>query len=104
MNRTPILDYYRGTGVDGAGRYRDQVLQFSPSELETVHDYIQWLFPNQVPSPVNPSAPVVTARHRQAFAQRPQLRQTDPRCVPVSLPAPAAGRNRRIAMGARADQ
>jgi hypothetical protein len=70
-----LLAFHAGTATDDQARTLDQILQWDDARLERTHDYIQWLFPNQVPSPVNPSAPVVTARHRQAFAQRPELRQ-----------------------------
>src|SRR5258706_11889459 len=71
----PLLAFYTGVATDDQGRTLDQILQWDDARLERAHDYIQWLFPNEVPSPVNPSAPIVTAAHRQAFAQRPELRQ-----------------------------
>ncbi len=71
----PLLAFYAGVATDDQGRTLDQILQWDDARLERTHDYIQWLFPNDAPSPVNPGAPVVTARHRQAFAQRPELRQ-----------------------------
>jgi hypothetical protein len=71
----PLLAFYTGVATDDHGRTLDQILQWDDARLERTHDYIQWLFPNEVPSPVNPSAPIITAAYRQAFAQRPELRQ-----------------------------
>jgi hypothetical protein len=70
-----LLAFYAGAATDDQGRTLDQILAWDDARMERTHDYIQWLFPNDVPSPINSGAPVVTAHHRQAFAQRPQLRQ-----------------------------
>ncbi len=42
------------------GRTHAQILAWSDSALEAVHDYIQWLFPLPEPSGSNPLAPVLT--------------------------------------------
>lgn len=60
---------------DGKGRTLDNILSFSDNELEYHHDYIQYLFPLPERSPVNPSAPLITADVRSAFLSRPELRQ-----------------------------
>jgi len=60
---TPTLDVVRsflaGTGTDDRGRTVQQILQQDDRWLEYTHDFIQWLFPIDAPSSVNPSAPVV---------------------------------------------
>jgi hypothetical protein len=54
-----IVDFYRGTGTDHRGRSLEDVWAFSFAELESVHDFIQWLFPTAKASAFNPWAPVL---------------------------------------------
>jgi hypothetical protein len=69
----PIVAFYRG-GRDAAGRTLEQILAWDDERLETVHDYIQWLFPLRQPSGVNPFAPLVSAVAIDAFAADAALR------------------------------
>jgi hypothetical protein len=55
-----LLAFYTGEGRDVQGRTHAQILAWSDSALEAVHDYIQWLFPLPEPSGANPLAPVLT--------------------------------------------
>lgn len=63
----PLIAFYSGTGTDHRGRTLSGILSFSNAELETCHDYIQWLFPLLEPSPFNPEAPVLTDELIHAF-------------------------------------
>jgi hypothetical protein len=54
------LEFYRGTAADSEGRNIHDILAWDDSELEAVHDYIQWLFPLPEPSRFNPNAPLLT--------------------------------------------
>ena len=54
-----LLPFYRGIGIDSEGRTLEQILQFSDSEKEAKHDFIQWLFPSKTPSQFNSKAPVL---------------------------------------------
>lgn len=54
-----LIDFYRGNGKDAAGRTIAQVLRFDHAGLESVHDYIQWLFPTATASKFNPNAPLL---------------------------------------------
>ena len=74
MQPDPIVVFYSG-GVDGNGRTLREILAWSDTTLEDVHDYIQWVFPTRQPSPVNPSAPLVTADTIRAFAADADLRR-----------------------------
>jgi len=56
-----ITDFLTGRGTDNAGRTIDDVLAMTDEQLETVHDYIQWLFPLREPSRHVPDSPVLTA-------------------------------------------
>jgi hypothetical protein len=55
----PLHAFLDGSGRDGRGRTIDDVLAFSDDELESVHDYIQWLFPLPTRSAAQPGAPVL---------------------------------------------
>ena len=52
----------------------DKALRWSDRTLEYRHDYVQHWFPLPEPSPVNPDAPVITKETRDAFMNRPELR------------------------------
>ena len=70
-----FLAFYRGTETDHCDRTREEIVGWDNDRLEQVHDFIQWLFPLEEPSPVNPSAPVLTPADRLAFRQEPALRE-----------------------------
>jgi hypothetical protein len=63
----PILSFYRREGTDDRGRTLDEVRSFDDQELESVHDYIQWLFPLAERSAFNPGAPTLTRATIEAF-------------------------------------
>lgn len=73
MTSDRIVSFYSG-GTDDRGRTLDAILGWSDDRLESVHDYIQWVFPLDVPSGVNAFAPLVTAPTAQAFASSSELR------------------------------
>jgi len=56
-----IVDFLKGAGHDEAGRNVFQVVAMSDPQIETTHDFIQWLFPLDQPSGANRRAPVLTA-------------------------------------------
>lgn len=57
MNK--LFYFHTGIGTDDRHRTIEQVIAFSDIELETEHDYIQWLFPTVNPSQVIPEAPTL---------------------------------------------
>ena len=69
----PVVAFYSG-GADHRGRTLSGILDWPDDRLESVHDYIQWVFPTEAPSGVNPFAPLVTRETKQAFTDRPDLR------------------------------
>ena len=73
MTHDRVAAFYSG-GPDHRGRTLSQILAWPDGELEAVHDYIQWVFPNVAPSPVNPAAPVVTSVTVAEFRASPALR------------------------------
>jgi hypothetical protein len=73
MPTDPIVMFYSG-GTDAHGRSLREILGWGDTTLESVHDYIQWVFPTPQPSGVNPSAPLVTPDTARAFAADAELR------------------------------
>ena len=70
-----LLAFYRGAGTDSEGRTIDEILAWDDRRLEMCHDFIQWLFPSDEPSAVNPDAPLLDAGRVAAFAGEPGLRR-----------------------------
>jgi len=56
-----VISFYLGKGADHAGRSLDQILMMSAGELESTHDYIQWLFPLSSASSASMDAPILDA-------------------------------------------
>lgn len=63
----PLHAYLAGAGRDGRGRLIADVLALSDERLETIHDYIQWLFPLPTRSAAQPDAPILTDAEIQAI-------------------------------------
>lgn len=85
MPASPILDFYRGTGTDHAGRTLVDILGFDHEALECHHDYIQWLFPLPEPSGALRTAPLLGADDIAAFASDPILRDELRRSLDLML-------------------
>jgi len=71
-----LAEFYSGRAPDHAGRFLNQIQRWPDERLESVHDFIQWLFPLPEPSPVNPLAPALDRQTVAAFAERPELRES----------------------------
>ena len=72
---TAIIDFYNGDAPDDRGRFLSEIQGWPDDRLESVHNYIQWLFPLPEPSPVNPSAPLLDSTAIREFGRRPELRE-----------------------------
>lgn len=70
-----ILSFYSGEAPDSQGRFLHQIQQWSDAKLESVHDYIQWLFPLPERSAFNTAAPVLTADVIKAFQSGKDLQE-----------------------------
>ena len=70
-----ITAFYLGQASDSAGRSIEDIWSFSDYLLESVHDYIQWLFPLQEPSRFNAAAPTLDDQTIQEFRHNPELRK-----------------------------
>jgi hypothetical protein len=69
-----LVDFYRGTAANNNGVTLDQILGWNDAQLESVHNYIQWLFPMRTQSGFNHTAPTLDAATIQAFQGDPALR------------------------------
>ena len=74
MGESPLVGFYRGDGRDHRGRLLSDIHAFDPHELESHHDYIQWLFPLPEPSGANAEAPLLSSEDIAAFASDESLR------------------------------
>ncbi len=54
-----LLSFLQDVGPDHAGRYLSDIWKFSDQQIETTHDFIQWVFPLAEPSSAFPDAPVL---------------------------------------------
>jgi hypothetical protein len=77
-----IVAFYEEKAPDDRGRFLDDILRFSDAELESVHDFIQWLFPLRERSGANPDAPrlddeAVYQFHRRIDLQENMVRSLD---------------------------
>ncbi len=68
-----IIGFLSGTAPDGEGRLLEEILSWPDDRLEQVHDFIQWLFPLEERSPVNPGAPVLDAVTIAEIRGKPEL-------------------------------
>jgi hypothetical protein len=69
-----IVEFYRGGANDVEGRALAGYWAFSDVQMESLHDFIQWMFPLEEPSGFNPNAPILTRADREAFRADPALR------------------------------
>jgi hypothetical protein len=74
-NNIQIIGFYSGTDPDLRGRYVQEIQAWPDDQLETAHDYIQWLFPLSEKSGFNVAAPVLTRESIQEFRTQPDLQQ-----------------------------
>jgi len=74
-NNIQIIGFYSGTEPDHRGRYVEEIQAWRDDQLETAHDYIQWLFPLSEKSGFNVAAPVLTRESIQEFRTQPDLQQ-----------------------------
>lgn len=73
---SPIIRFYDPSlqAPDSKGRTLSSILAWNNINLETHHDYIQWLFPLPERSSMSYSAPIITRSTFTAFRSRPELR------------------------------
>lgn len=69
-----LVEFYRGEAKDSEGRSLADFWSFSDDQMESRHDFIQWMFPLEEPSQFNLDAPILTRADRKAFRDEPVLR------------------------------
>ena len=70
-----IVSFYSSKSPDDRGRYLKDIQQWPDHRLESVHDFIQWLFPLREASGVNPGAPVLDPATIAEFRSNPDLQE-----------------------------
>src|SRR6202034_1792343 len=73
--RAGIIGFYSGTEPDHRGRYLHEIQKWTDDQLESVHDFIQWLFPLPERSGANPVAPVLDENAIQTFRNSAQMKE-----------------------------
>lgn len=72
---TTLTRFYRHEIPDHRGRFLRDIQAWDRDRLESVHDFIQWLFPLPERSPVNPEAPVLDRQTIEEFRNGAELRE-----------------------------
>ncbi len=75
MSDSALVQFFRGTGTDHAGRRLLDILSWPDTRLEAEHDYIQWLFPLLARSQYNPDAPCLSNADIATFQNDPVCRE-----------------------------
>ena len=70
-----LVSFYDDAATDNRGRKLNDIQSWSHDKLETVHDYIQWLFPLDEGSAFNASAPILDKATIAEFRARPDLQK-----------------------------
>ncbi|MGA9391983.1 MAG: opioid growth factor receptor-related protein, partial [Candidatus Sulfotelmatobacter sp.] len=69
-----LVRFYSEEGSDDRGRSLAEVQAWPDDLLESVHDFIQWMFPLPERSAFNPDAPVLDGDTIDQFRSSPKLR------------------------------
>jgi hypothetical protein len=59
-----VLDFFLGVGYDSSNRSINDVLAFDEHNIESHHDFIQWIFPTKERSAYNQGAPIISGDFR----------------------------------------
>ena len=70
----PLVRFYLGEDTDSEDRWLRDIRTWNAGRLESVHDYIQWLFPTRQRSAFNANAPMLDDATIQAFRTDDRLR------------------------------
>jgi len=57
-----LIAFYKGKAPDNKGRFLYDIWHYSDVQLESTHNYIQWLFPLPEKSRYNPDAPLLNKK------------------------------------------
>jgi hypothetical protein len=70
---SPIIKFYSLEGPDSERRTLPSYWTMSDDEMESIHDFIQWMFPLRDPSAFNPDAPLLTDDDIETFRHDPAM-------------------------------
>ena len=70
-----VCRFLEGKSPDHRGRFLGDIRSFEDQKIESVHDFIQWLFPLDEPSGANPNAPVLDMAEIEAIRQSERASQ-----------------------------
>lgn len=70
-----LIGFYLDELPNSDGRRISTIWAMTDEELLDTHDVVQWLFPLPEKSQFNPTAPLLTARHRELFEEDPRLKR-----------------------------
>lgn len=88
-----LLQFYRGERPGPRGAKIEDIWSFNPMELESRHDFIQWIFPTTEPSRFNPTAPILSADAIREFQFSRDLQTRFSRSLQMMLAFFAIGRD-----------
>jgi hypothetical protein len=71
-----LHDFLSGDIPDNKGRMISDILKFNQNEIESTHDYIQWIFPLREPSIFNPNAPMLIDEEEQLIIKSKKCRES----------------------------
>lgn len=63
-----LMSFFHDEPIKGGVYRHSSILLFSNEQMERYHNYIQWVFPTDIPSSVNSDAPLVTPNFCTQFA------------------------------------
>jgi len=64
-----VLNFFQGTGSDSSQRTINDILAFNESDIESVHNFIQWVFPTSEISAYNPNAPTISNNFKHMLSE-----------------------------------
>lgn len=68
----PLVAFYTTNDIVAQAGYSwNHVIKLSDDDLESCHDFIQWLFPTTTPSKFNRAAPIVSQKVAQELVLKP---------------------------------
>jgi hypothetical protein len=70
-----LVRFYRGEAPDSSGRRLSEIRAWDYGRLESVHDYIQWLFPTRKKSGFNREAPLLDDDQIREFRRDARLQE-----------------------------
>jgi len=76
-----LINFLQGKGKDRHGRTHQDILNFSDEQLETVHNYIQWIFPIREMSENVMGSPYLDNDEEIQFLRNPSTRKFIKRTV-----------------------